>query len=299
MRRLAYLVRETMANIRVNRGTTLIAVGTTGFTLACSGVFLLLYLNLRGMVSYLEEDIRVILYLDDGVSVETVSQLRQRLQEDPEVALISFVSKEQALQEFRQQFPSEQRLLDGLGANPLPASFVVTMASQFSSPGAIQRWTERRQGLPGVEQVQYSRAWIENLQTIMGYVEFVALAVGTLLSAAAITIITSAIRLTLHARRDEIEIMRLVGATGTFIKIPCLLEGAFLGALGGVLSVLLLKGCFEVVTSQIVGSGRLLGLDASLVFFPAQVSVLMVLAGLILGSTGSVVSLLGVGRIKS
>ncbi len=299
MRRLTYLVRETFANIRVNRATTLIAVGTTGFTLACFGVFLLLYLNLRGMVSSLEEDIQVILYLDDGVSGETVSQLRQRLQEDPEVALISFVSKEQALQEFREQFPSEQHLLDGLGANPLPASLVVTMASQFRSPEAVKRWTERRQGLPGVDQVQYSRAWIENLQTIIGYLEFVALAVGTLLSAAAITITTSAIRLTLYARRDEIEIMRLVGATGTFIKIPCLLEGAFLGALGGVLSVLLLKGCFEVVTSRIVGSGRLLGLDASLAFFPVQVSVLMVLAGLFLGSAGSIASLLEVGRIKS
>ncbi len=299
MRRLTYLVRETFANIRVNRTTTLIAVGTTGFTLACFGVFLLLYLNLRGMVSSLEEDIQVILYLDDGVSAQSVSQLRQRLSEDPEVATIVLVSREQALREFREQFPSEQHLLDGLGANPLPASLVVTMASPFTSPDAVKRWTDRRRDLPGVEQVQYSRAWIENLQTIIGYLELLALAIGTLLSGAAIAIITSAIRLTLYARRSEIEIMRLIGATGTFIKIPYLLEGAFLGALGGVFAVLLLKVCFEVLTSHIGGSGRLLGLDASLAFFPVQVSVLMVLAGLTLGAAGSVASLVEVGRIKS
>ncbi len=296
MRRLTYLLRETLTNIRLNRATALIAVGTTGFTLACFGVFLLLYLNLKGMVSSLEEGIQVTLYLEDGVSVQAVSQLQHRLQDDPEVASIAFISKQQALKEFREQFPSEQHLLEGLGVNPLPASLVVTMASQFRSPEAVKRWTERRQRLPGVDQVQYSRAWIENLETIIGYLELTALAVGTLLSAAAIMIITSAIRLTLYARRDEIEVMRFIGATGTFIKIPYLLEGAFLGALGGVLSVLLLKACFEVVTSQVGGTGRLLGLDTSFAFFPVQVSVVMVLAGLILGSAGSAVSLLGVGR---
>ncbi len=299
MRRLTYLLRETLTNIRLNRATALIAVGTTGFTLACFGVFLLLYLNLKGMVSSLEEGIQVTLYLEDGVSVQAASQLQHRLQDDPEVASIAFISKQQALKEFREQFPSEQHLLEGLGVNPLPASLVVTMASQFRSPEAVKRWTERRQRLPGVDQVQYSRAWIENLETIIGYLELTALAVGTLLSAAAITIITSAIRLTLYARRDEIEVMRFIGATGTFIKIPYLLEGAFLGALGGVLSVLLLKACFEVVTSQVGGTGRLLGLDTSFAFFPVQVSVVMVLAGLILGSAGSAVSLLGVGRMKS
>ncbi len=298
MRRLTYLLRETIANIRVNRTTTLIAIGTTGFTLACFGIFLLLYLNLRGVVGSLQEDIQVVLYLEDNVSAQGVAQLRGRLLDEPEVDSLTFVSKVEALKEFREQFPSEQHLLDGLGTNPLPASLIVTMASQFRSPEAVQRWTERQRSLPGVGQVQYSRAWIENLERLMGFLELGALAIGALLSLAAITIIANTIRLTLYARRDEIEIMRLIGATGTFIKTPYFLEGAVLGAVGGALSVLLLRGCYEFVTQQLGAQGRLLGLEASLAFFPAGVSALMVVAGFVLGSSGSLVSLLGMGRMK-
>ena len=298
MRRLTYLLRETIANIRVNRTTTLIAIGTTGFTLACFGIFLLLYLNLRGVVGSLQEDIQVVLYLEDNVSAQGVAQLRGRLLDEPEVESLTFVSKVEALKEFREQFPSEQHLLDGLGTNPLPASLIVTMASQFRSPEAVQRWTERQRSLPGVGQVQYSRAWIENLERLMGFLELGALAIGALLSLAAITIIANTIRLTLYARRDEIEIMRLIGATGMFIKTPYFLEGAVLGAVGGALSVLLLRGCYEFVTQQLGAQGRLLGLEASLAFFPAGVSALMVVAGFVLGSSGSLVSLLGMGRMK-
>ena len=298
MRRLTYLLRETIANIRVNRTTTLIAIGTTGFTLACFGIFLLLYLNLRGVVGSLQEDIQVVLYLEDNLSAQGVAQLRGRLLDEPEVDSLTFVSKVEALKEFREQFPSEQHLLDGLGTNPLPASLIVNMASQFRSPEAVQRWTERQRSLPGVGQVQYSRAWIENLERLMGFLELGALAIGALLSLAAITIIANTIRLTLYARRDEIEIMRLIGATGMFIKIPYFLEGAVLGAVGGALSVLLLRGCYEFVTQQLGAHGRLLGLEASLAFFPAGVSALMVVAGFVLGSSGSLVSFLGMGRMK-
>lgn len=299
MRRLTYLVRETLLNIRMNRTTTLIAIGTTGFTLACFGVFLLLYFNLRGMVSSIQEDIEVVLYLGDSLSPQEVSDLRQRLESDPEVAAVAFVSKKQALQEFREQFPSEQYLLEGLGTNPLPASFVVTIASEFRSPDAVTRWTERQQTLPGVEQVQYSRDWVENLETVIGYLEFTAMAVGALLSAASVAIIASTIRLTLYARRDEIEIMRMIGATATFIKVPYLMEGAVLGALGGALSVAILRGAFEFFTTQAGAPGRLLGVHTGFVFLPTPVALLLVLAGFVMGSMGSFVSLLEIGRAKA
>lgn len=299
MRRLIYFIREALFNIRFNRTSTLIAVGTTGFTLACFGIFLLLYLNLKGMVSSLQEDIQVILYLEEDISTRGVSDLSQRLRKEPEVASLSFISKEAALQEFRKQFPSEKDLLDGLGGNPLPASLVVALAPQFRSPDSIRRWAERQGSVPGIEEVQYSQDWIENLEVIVGYLELAAMGIGALLAAASVTIIASTIRLTVYARRAEIEIMRMVGATGTFVKIPYLLEGAVLGALGGLLSLALLKGCFELFSAHLGASGRLLGLDASFTFFPAQVSALLVLAGLLLGSAGSFVSLLRIGRAES
>jgi len=299
VRLVTYLVREAFTNIRINRTTTLIAMATTAFTLACFGVFLLLYLNLRGVVSSLQEDIQVIVYLNDGLSPQNVSDLQQRLNTEQGIASLTYVSKEQALADFRAQFPSELHLLQGLGENPLPASFVVTLGPQFRSSESVKRWAERVKGVPGVAQVQYSREWIENLATVIGYIELAAIAVGAILSAASVTIIASVIRLTVYARRDEIEIMQLIGATGAFIKIPYLLEGAVLGALGGALSLALLKGGFELFKLQLGAPGRLLGIDSGFSFFPGHISLLMVVAGLLLGFTGSFVSLLEFGRAKS
>ena len=299
MRRLAYLVKEAMTNIRLNRTTTLVAVASTAFTLACFGVFLLLYLNLRGVVSSLQDDIKVVVYLHDGLSAQGLSDLQQRLRSEREVAALSYVSKEQALADFREQFPSEYHLLQGLGENPLPASFVVTLAPRFRSSEAVKQWVKRLTTVPGVGQVQYSRDWIENLATLVGFIELGAIAVGGILSAASVTIIASTIRLTLYARQNEIEILRMVGATGAFIKVPFLLEGAVLGAVGGLLSLAILRGGFDLFKLQLGPTGRFLGIESWLNFFPGHVSLWIIMAGLALGFTGSLVSLIQFGRASS
>lgn len=296
---MGHLVREAIVNIRINRTTTLIAVATTAFTLACFGVFLLLYVNLRGIVGGLQDDIRVIVYLHDNLPAQGVAELQRRLKSEPEVASLTYVSKEQALTDFRAQFPSEQHLLQGLGENPLPASFVVTLGPLYRSSESVKRWAERMKGVPGVAQIQYSRDWIDNLATVVGYLELAAIAVGSLLSAASVTIIANTIRLTLYARREEIEIMRLIGATGAFIKIPYLLEGAALGALGAALALILLRAGFEFFKLHLGAPGRFLGIESGFAFFSAQIMLLMVLAGFLLGCLGSFVSLLGFGKVRA
>jgi cell division transport system permease protein len=296
MKHLQYVVEEAISNIRVNRTTTVIAVATTAFTLSCFGVFLLLYLNLKELTSALQQDIEVILYLADGLSSQQVGELQQRLAGQPEIGSLKFVSKDQALADFRSQFPSEQRLLQGLGENPLPASFVITLTPQYRSSVAVKRWTERLKALPGIAEVQYSRDWIDTLATIVRYIELGAMAVGMILAAASVTIIASTIRLALYARRDEIEILRLVGATGTFIKVPYLLEGAVLGLFGGALSLLVLRGGFEFYRMQLGPAGRFLGVESAFGFFPAQVSLVLVTVGLALGCLGSFISLAEFGR---
>ena len=209
------------------------------------------------------------------------------------------MSKEQALTDFREQFPSEYHLLQGLGENPLPASFVVTLAPRFRSSEAVKQWAKRLTTVAGVDQVQYSRDWIENLAMVIGFIELGAVAVGSILSAASVTIIASTIRLTLLARRDEIEILRLVGATGAFIKVPYLLEGAVLGAVGGLLSLAILRGGFDLFKLQLGPTGRFLGVESWLNFFPGHVSLLIIGAGLALGFTGSLVSLIQFGRASA
>ncbi|MGH7233424.1 MAG: cell division protein FtsX, partial [Nitrospiraceae bacterium] len=187
MRRVGYLLKEAFLNIRLNQTTTIIAVATTALTLACFGVFLLLYLNLRGVAHSLQDDIKVMVYLNDDLSADALADLQQHLKGEREVASISYMSKEQALADFREQFPSEHQLLQGLGENPLPASLVVTVAPQFRSSDSIRRWADRLITVTGVAQVQYNQDWIENLGTIVRYIQFTSMAIGTILSAASIT----------------------------------------------------------------------------------------------------------------
>ena len=295
MRRLLYLLREALANVRTNRTTTVVAVATTAFTFACVGVFLLLYVNLRAMALSLEQDIQVMVYLQDDVTGQVKSEIEQQLKADRAVAALTFVSKEQALADFQVQFPAESHLLQGLGRNPLPASFVVTLAAESRSSDAMRRWADRAQLIPGVGQVQYNQAWVEALASLVRYIELAAIIVGVILSAASVTIIANTIRLALYSRREEIEILGMIGASTTFIRVLYLLEGAALGFLGSALSLVILKAGFELFRHEIRSASRFLGVDALLTFFPWEMCIVLVVVGLFLGFSGSFLSLLRFG----
>jgi cell division transport system permease protein len=296
MRRLFYLVREAWTNMRINRTTTIVAVLTTAFTLACVGIFLLVYVNLRHAAGSLQEDVKIMVYLEDRLPSVKVQELEQKLKADRMVGGVLFISKEQALGEFQVQFPGESHLLEGLGENPLPASFVVTLAPNFRSPDAMKGWVERVQTMEGVAKVDYNQEWLSLLAELIGYIELAAIGVGFLLSAAAVTIIGNTIRLALLARREEIEILRSIGATRTFIRIPYFLEGAVLGACGSALSLGILKFAFELFRQQIQLTGRFSGIENMISFFPLSVCLALVMAGMGLGFAGSVVSILRVGE---
>jgi cell division transport system permease protein len=291
MRTIFYLLREAWANISTNRTTTMVAILTTAFTLACVGIFLLLYVNLRAAAGWLQDDIKIMVYLDDRAIAATIMEVEQQLRNDRAVAALHFISKEQALGEFKAQFPSDSHLLEGLGQNPLPASFVVTLGPPFRSPDAIKRWADRIGGLAGVAKVDYNQDWINALSAVIRTIELVAIGIGLILSAAAVTIIANTIRLTLFARRDEIAILQLIGATKAFIRIPYLLEGAVLGGLGSAISLFMLKTLYELFRQQMRTTGRLSGLDQLMMFFPLSICLMLVAVGIVLGCAGSFVSL--------
>ena len=116
----------------------MVAILTTTFTLACVGVFLLLYVNLRAAAGWLQDDIKIMVYLDERLASDSVAEVERQLRGDRAVASLLFISKEQALGEFKAQFPSESHLLEGLGQNPLPASFVVALSPFVPFAGRSQ-----------------------------------------------------------------------------------------------------------------------------------------------------------------
>src|SRR5207244_8117951 len=140
-----------------------------------------------------------------------------------------------------ERFPTEERLLNGLGENPFPASLVIKVGSRFRTSEAVAQLVRKLQGLPEVEEVLYNKDWIETLAAALRYLKLLGIGIGVVLAFSMVTILANTIRLTLHARREEIEILRLIGATPGFIKAPFLLEGAILGGVGAACSLLFLR----------------------------------------------------------
>ena len=297
--RLLYLLREAMNNLRVNRGNVLIGIVTTAFTLVCFGVFLLLYLNLKSVTGTLQGDVEVIVYLDPGASEQVVSLVQKRLETEPAAVTLTFVSKERALREFSEQFPEESLLLEGMDVNPLPASVVVNLSPRFLDTESLGAFAERVKQLPGVTHVAYSQDWVDTLTLVVSYFELGAVVIGMILAMATVTIIANTIRLSLHTRKEEIEILRLIGATGAFIATPYVIEGTILGAMGGGLSLAVLKGVFEFFRLELNASGWFAGVEHVLPVFPRQVSVLLVMTGMVLGCGSSMLSVFGLMKARN
>ncbi len=297
--RLLYLLREAITNLRANRGNVMIGIVTTAFTLVCFGIFLLLYLNIKNLTGTLQSDIEVIVYLDPEASEQVVSLVQKRLRTEPAAVALTFVSKEQALREFSEQFPDESLLLEGMEGNPLPASLVVNLSPRFLDTESLGAFAERVKQLPGVTHVAYSQDWVDTLALVVSYFELGAVVIGTILAVATVTIIANTIRLSLHTRKEEIEILRLIGATGAFIAIPYVIEGMILGAVGGGLSLALLKGVFEFFRLELNASGWFVGMEHILPVFPRQVSFLLVMTGLLLGCGSSVLSVFGLMKVRN
>lgn len=290
--RLRYLLGEAADNIKTNRTTTVLAVATTTFTMLGMGVFLLLYLNAQEALGSLKDEIKVIVYLRDSALPREIAQLRSELSRDPAVAAVEFVSREQALAAFRTQFPSEERLLNGLGDNPFPASLVVKVGPAYRSSEQVGTLVQKLKALAEVDEVLYSQDWIDNLAVAVRYLRVLGMGIGVVLAASMVTILANTIKLTLYARREEIEILKLIGATTGFIKMPFVLEGALLGGAGAACSLLLLRALFGLAESKLALKGTFWGVGRGLAFLPDRVTVAFLLLGVMLGCLGSLVSLI-------
>ncbi len=290
--RFRYLLGEAADNIKANRTTAVIALATTTFTMLGMGVFLLLYLNAQEALGSLKDEIKVIVYLRDATAPKEIAQLREELSRDPAVAAVEFVSREQALATFRAQFPSEERLLSGLGDNPFPASLVVQVGPAYRSSEQVGALVRKLKALAEADEVLYSQDWIENLAVAVRYLRLLGVGIGVVLAASMVTILANTIKLTLYARREEIEILKLIGATTGFIKTPFVLEGALLGGTGALCALFLLRTLFGLAESKLAVQGTFWGVGRGLAFLPDRVTVAFLLLGIMLGCLGSLVSLI-------
>ncbi|MBW2273738.1 MAG: ABC transporter permease [Deltaproteobacteria bacterium] len=289
---LFVLGQSALRGLVASRVTSTVAVLTIAIALLLVGAFALVVGNMHGLLEHFGEELQVTAYLDADLSEQDQRNLAQRAATIEGVERVEWVTKEEAWERFSKSLGGST-LLEGLDENPLPASLELRLLPRHRTPEGLAIVEESLDGLPGVDDLSRGQEWVEGYARAASLLRSAAIGLGGVLGVAALLIVANTIRLALYAREDELEILSLVGASRTFVRIPFLLEGTIQGALGGLLAVALLYVAFQLLVPQLrYGLELLLG-NTEPRFFGGPGVLRLVVSGAALGMLGSVTALVG------
>jgi cell division transport system permease protein len=252
---------------------TITAISTVAITLFIVGLFGVIVYDVMGVVNSIKSDIELAVYLEDNISTGLKDYIEQEIKSWEEVDTVKYVSKEQALERFKERNEGSD-ILKEMEGNPLPASFEITLNDPEKIGRVALRFRDKDGNyIEGVNDVIYGKNYVNKLFSITAIIGIITIIIIAVLLLAAIVLIFNTIRLSIYARRKEIEVMKLVGATNWFVRIPFLIEGFFEGFTGGIISIILLyfAGNFLLIRAErlivdtmrikemaIVGSGHII-----------------------------------------
>jgi cell division transport system permease protein len=244
---MAHALREAAASTRRTPLLTLLSVVAISLSLFVVGLFALTAYNIREAIEGIEERVEVVAYLRDETTPEQLQLLQREIARLPEARQIHYVSRDEAIATAIEELPEFKQAFSDLEGNPLPASLEVRLRSGFRDSASVERVAQRLSSYPTVEEVRYGRDWVGKIVSLRRIAGGASAIIGGAFALVAAIIIATAVRISVFARREEIEIMRLVGATDGFIRRPFLLEGLVTGLVGGALAVLLTWIACQVV----------------------------------------------------
>lgn len=258
----------------------MLGVTTIAFSLFAFGLFGLVAINIKSALLEIEDRVEVRAFLIDGARDAQVEELMQGINKIPQVAGVGYVSPDSALQRARAELEEFRDVMEGA---MLPGSVELRLKEGARDPETVQAISRRLQTYPVVEEVRYGREWVEKLYRIRNVAGVAGSVLGSVFALVAIIIIGSTIRMAILARTKEIEIMRLVGATNNFVRLPYLIDGTLKGLAGGSIAALLARATVQLVSKHLM----------AVQFFNAEQVMLGIAAG---GVLGLVASWLSVGR---
>lgn len=286
-----YCLRAALHNIRRNIILHLLSASTVAVTFIVFISFLLLLLNVSVLKKNWIERMQVIVYFKAAASAEAVQKNRAVIESMAEVESAQFVSREDALALLQTALQGQDGILEGLSGNPLPHSIEIKLKDQNLGTPELENFIHRLEGLTAVDDIEYGQKWLERFRLFVEVLSVTGVCLGVLLFLFTLFIISNTIRLMVYIRRDEIEIMRLVGATNRFIKMPFCFEGIIQGLCGATAALAFFvaaEGLFlekmTVFLQSYIGPQHVISIDGTIACY-------VLLLGGFLGLTGSLVSL--------
>ena len=273
-------MREVLLAFRRAPLLSLLSVTTIAFSLFSFGLFGLVALNIRAALRGIEDRVEIRAFLVDNTRESSISELIQAMQKRAEVSDVGYVSPDSALQRARIELAEFRDVIDG---SVLPGSIEVRLKEDARDPESIKKVSNVLSSYAAVEEVRYGREWVEKLYRIRTIAGVAGTALGVVFALVAVIIIGATIRMAILARTQEIEIMRLVGATNMFVRLPYLIDGTLKGTAGGVIAAALAWSANGLISRSLVVTQ----------FFSSQQVLLGIVVGAFIGFVGSWIS---VGR---
>lgn len=287
VRTIEYYIREVFISLRRNNWMSVASIGTVAVSLFIFGMFLMMVMNMNKLAENMESQVQINVYLLDKVDREQARDIEKDLKEIEGVESVGFVTKDEAMERFKDRLGDQKTLLDALDeTNPLPDSFEVTV----TNPDLVKTAAEKMEKIDGVECAKYGQDVIEHLFEITRLLRIFGFTLMLVLAFATLFIISNTIRLTVFARRKEIAIMKYVGATDWFIRWPFVMEGMVLGLFGSIIAAMVLRTAYTAMAEKVYDT---------LAFFPlipeqpflTYITIIVVISGMVVGAIGSAVSI--------
>ncbi|MBU2603666.1 MAG: permease-like cell division protein FtsX [Actinobacteria bacterium] len=235
MGRVSFFLTEAFRSLWRNYFMTIAAVVTVFLSMFLLGVVMVFVYNINAVLKDVEQKVEISVYLKDTASADDIEAMQKEIVEMVEVKDSQFISKDEALKRLKEDLKEHEELIKDLPANPLPASFEVSL----KNPEEVAVVAQRFEGRPIVDEVRYGKEIAERIFSVTSVIRNISAVFVVLLGAVSILLISNTIRLSIYARRREVEIMKLVGATNWFIRWPFIIEGLTVGLVGAILAVVL------------------------------------------------------------
>jgi cell division transport system permease protein len=244
-------LRRALQDMRSNRMLSLVTISTFALSILIVSSAMLFFVNMGDIMDGWRQGIRVMAYLQEGLNDTDRSTLKVRMESLYGVQQADFVPKDQALARLRTQMGRQTSILDNLDSNPLPDAFEIQMIAASQSWDKVEQLAMALEKLEGVSEVEYGQRWIKRIINIFNLFQLTGTVMGALFFMAAIFIVGNTVRLVLYSRREEVEIMRLVGATEQFILAPFYFQSLIQAALGGIIGLAALFMMYMLIQSRI------------------------------------------------
>jgi cell division transport system permease protein len=288
--RIAYFISTTLKGIKSNLYLNVVTIITIAVAFFILNIFFIIYNNVNSVLGEWKGRIKIIAYLQDGVTGSGLTSIENHIKANTGIKNIKYYSKQDALEQFRAELKGQAGILNGVSADVLPAYLAITVKDSVLNNNTIDKIAASVKSIQGISDVQYGAQIAQKVSGILILVKMLGIGIGGFMLFAIFIIISNTIRISIFSRKDEIEIMKLVGATNIFIEIPFMLEGMIQVLTGTSISIVLLYLVYRLFLYRLHSTLGSLFINMNVSFISLNTIIAILIGSALLGIAGAILS---------